>query len=185
MPFAPDWPPWPALDPDCAPAEPGVWPPELLPLAPPDWLEDVWPPGIPAEEGAPLLSLLVELPVDVEVCGAEPGVAEGISALGRLPEPLEELEDDEDGDEEGIPDEEDEPPAEGKPLEEELLLLEEEVAQPAVIRSAPMAPITAALRSCSATGRETGLMSAIPSGAARSCRSAASFECGRRKLNGA
>jgi hypothetical protein len=131
------------------------------------------------------LSLLVELPVDVEVCGAEPGVAEGIPALGRLPEPLDELEEDEDeeGDEEGIPDEDEEPPADGMPPDEELL--DEEVAQPAVTRRAPVAANTAALCSCAATSRETRFMTAIPSGAARSCRSAASFECGRRKLNGA
>jgi hypothetical protein len=36
MPFAPDWPPCPALDPDCAPADPCVWPLESLPVAPPD-----------------------------------------------------------------------------------------------------------------------------------------------------
>lgn len=199
MPFAPDCPPWPALEPDCAPGDPWDWPPAaVLPPGLPDW-PGICAPGIPDDDDAPLASELLDVPVEDDVCGADPGVADGMPALGVLPEPLEDEEDEEEEeeeDEDGEPDEEEEPPADGIPPDE--LLEEEEVAQPVTASRVPAAASTATRRSCAdtcAVGDRVTRFIAAPSGSARlriCCTrihpghvpGRVSFESGLPKLNG-
>lgn len=113
--------------------------------------------------------MLLEVPVEDEVCGAEPGIDVGAPALGVLPEPLDEDEDEEDeGDDEGEPEDDEEPPDEGIPPDE--LLEDDEVAQPVTARRVPAAASRAARRSCATTCAVTDRVTrfiAAPSGRAR------------------
>jgi hypothetical protein len=96
-----------------------------------------------------------EVPAEPEVCDALPeGCFDELELelllLGRLPEPLEVDDEEDDGEEEGEEEPEDgEPPEDGMPLDE--LLEEDEVAQPAVTSSRPTAAAVAARCSCAAT----------------------------------
>lgn len=145
-PCCPDCPP---LEPVCAPAEEPceVWPPPLEDW-PPDWPPDDCAPGMPPEDEVPLGSELPAEPLDVEVCPAEPGIELGMPALGELPEPLEEEEDEGDDEgEEGIPDEE--PPAEGIPPDAPP----DDMAQPAIVTNTAPAVATRATRFSCAMAR--------------------------------
>ncbi len=111
---------------------------------------------MPPAEDAPLGSEVdADVPADPDVCDALPegclDELELLLLLGRLPEPLEVDDEEEDGEEEGDDEPEDgDPPEDGMPLDE-LLDEEEEVAQPAVTSSRPTAAAVAARCSCAAT----------------------------------
>jgi hypothetical protein len=139
-------------------------------VAPP--AEELWPedsdPGVPPEEEAPLGSELeAEAPLELEVCGADPGdwLGEPLLVLCVLPEPLDEddeEEDEEEEEEDGEPDDDDEPLEEGMPPEELLLL--EDVAQPAVTSRSPTPTTAAVRRSCAAWGLVIRCIAVAPSG---------------------
>lgn len=107
-----------------------------------------------------------EVPDEVDVRGAPPGDWLGmpVLVLGRLPEPLEvddeEEEGEEDGDEEPA---EGDPPDEGMPLEE-LLEDEDETAHPEVASTRPTAATVAARCSRAVTTVVTRSMAIAPSG---------------------
>ena len=83
--------------------------------------------------------------------------------LGRLPEPLDVDDEEEDGEDEGDDEPEDgDPPEDGMPLDE--LLEDEDVAQPAVTSSRPTAAKLAARCSCDATTVVTRSIGPAPSG---------------------
>jgi len=136
-------------------------------VAPP--AEELWPedsdPGVPPEEEAPLGSELeAEAPLELEVCGAEPGdwLGEPLLVLCVLPEPLDE-DDEEEEEEEGDddPDDDEEPLEEGIPPDELLL---DDVAQPAVTSRSPT-PTTAAVRcNCAARRLVIRCIAVAPSG---------------------
>lgn len=123
-------------------------------------------PGRPPAEEAPLGSEVdAEVPDELEVCGALPGDWLGmpVLVLGRLPEPLEVDDEEEDGEDEGDDEPDDgDPPEDGMPLDE--LLEEDDVAQPAVASSTPIAATVAARCSCAATTVVTRSMAIAPSG---------------------
>lgn len=137
----------------------------VCPPVAPDCPDDAVP-GAPPAEDAPLGSEVdADVPAEPEVCEALPDgwLEELVLLLGRLPEPLELDEEEEDGEEEGDDDPEDgDPPEDGMPLDD--LLEEEEVAQPAVTSSRPTAATVAARCNCAATTGVTRSIGPAPSG---------------------
>lgn len=106
-----------------------------------------------------------ELPVELDVWDALPGDWLGmpVLVLGRLPEPLEVDDEEEEGEEDGDDEPDDgDPPDEGMPPEE--LLEDEEVAHPAVTSSRPTAATVAARCSWAVTTVVTRSMGQAPSG---------------------
>ncbi len=86
-----------------------------------------------------------------------------VLVLGRLPDPLEVDDEEEDGEDEGDEEPEDgDPPEDGMPPDE--LLEEDDVAHPAVTSSRPTAATVAARCSCAATTVVTRSMAIAPSG---------------------
>lgn len=108
-----------------------------------------------------------EVPDEVDVWGAPPGDWLGmpVLVLGRLPEPLEVDDEEEEGEEDGDGDEEPEegdPPDEGMPLDE--LLEDDDTAHPEVTSAKPTAATLAARCSRAVTTVVTRSMAIAPSG---------------------
>ncbi|MEQ1582027.1 MAG: hypothetical protein ABL964_15655 [Steroidobacteraceae bacterium] len=127
-------------------------------------------PGIaPPAEDAPLGSEVdADVPAEPDDCEALPEdrldeLVLLLLLLGRLPEPLEVDDEEDEGEEEGDDEPDDgDPPEDGIPLDE--LLDEDEVAQPAVTSNNPTAAAAAARCSCAATTVVTLSMGPAPSG---------------------
>lgn len=111
-----------------------------------------------------------EVPDEVDVRGAPPGDWLGIPVLvlGRLPDPLDVDDDEEEGEEDGDEEPEDgDPPDEGIPLEE-LLDDDDETAHPEVARAKPTAATVTARCSRAVTTVVARSMSIAPSGTKKS-----------------